>query len=43
MVSLSKIDEAVRAYVKPQTDLIAVKMLRSENDTPGDAKKPLME
>lgn len=43
MVSLARIDEAITAYVKPQTDLIAVKMLSSEEDIPGDVKNPLRD
>jgi uncharacterized protein (DUF169 family) len=41
MVNLSKIDEVISTYVKPQTDLIAVKMLGSGDDIPKDAKHPL--
>lgn len=43
MVSLAEIDAAVAAYVKPQTHLIAVKMLGSKDDIPGDAKDPLRD
>jgi len=41
MVSLVKIDETIKAYVKPKTALVAVKMLGSEDDIPGDAQYPL--
>lgn len=43
MVSLAKIDEVISTYVKPQTHLIAVKMLKSEDDIPEDAKHPLRD
>ena len=43
MVSLAKIDETIKAYVKPKTDLVAVKMLDSEDDIPGDARYPLRD
>ena len=43
MVSLVKIDETIKAYVKPKTDLVAVKMLGSEDDIPGDAQYPLRD
>lgn len=43
MVSPVKIDEAITAYVKPQTDLIAVKMLGSEDDIPGNIHYPLRD
>ena len=43
MVNLSKIDEVVSTYIKPQTDLIAVKMISSGDDIPKDAKHPLRD
>jgi len=43
MVNLEKIDKIISNYVKPQTDLIAVKMLGSEDVIPGDAKNPLRD
>jgi uncharacterized protein (DUF169 family) len=43
MVSLAKLDEAITSYVKPQTDLIAVKMLGREDNIPGDAKNPVRD
>ena len=43
MMSLDTIDETIKAFVKPQTDLIAVKMLSSEDNIPGDAKNPLRD
>ena len=41
MMNLAKIDEAVSTYVKPQTHLLAVKILGSGDDIPQDAKHPL--
>ncbi|MEJ2101470.1 MAG: DUF169 domain-containing protein, partial [Desulfobacterales bacterium] len=43
MLSLTKIDEVVSTYVKPQTYLLAVKMLSSDNDLPKDARHPLKD
>ena len=43
MVSLVKIDEVIATYIKPQTDLIAVKMLNSGDNIPKDAKHPLRD
>jgi uncharacterized protein (DUF169 family) len=43
MMSLAKIDEVVSTYVKPQTHLLAVKMLGSGDDIPQDAKHPLKD
>jgi uncharacterized protein (DUF169 family) len=43
MVNLKKIDEVISTYIKPQTDLIAVKMLGSGDDIAKDAKHPLRD
>jgi uncharacterized protein (DUF169 family) len=43
MVSLAKIDEAMSAYVKPQTYPLAVKMLNRQDEIPEDAKRPLKD
>lgn len=43
MVSLSKIDEAMSTYVKPQAYPLAIKMLSSEEEIPQDAKRPLRD
>ena len=43
MVSLKEIDEAMSAYVKPQTYPLAVKMLGGGDEIPQDAKRPLRD
>jgi len=43
MMDLAKIDEVISTYVKPQTDLIAVKMLGSGDDLPENVKHPLRD
>ena len=43
MVSLSKIDEAMSTYVKPQTYPLAIKMLHSEDEISQDAKRPIKD
>ncbi|MEJ2729774.1 MAG: DUF169 domain-containing protein [Deltaproteobacteria bacterium] len=43
MISLAKIDEIISTYVKPQTYLIAVKMLKSGDDISEGAKHPLRD
>ena len=42
-MNLAKIDEVVSTYVKPQTYLLAVKMLSSDDEVPQDAKHPLRD
>jgi uncharacterized protein (DUF169 family) len=41
MVTLSKIDETMSTYIKPQTYPVAVKMLKNEEEIPKDAQRPL--
>lgn len=41
MVSLSKIDETMSTYIRPQTYPVAVKMLKNEEEIPKDAQRPL--
>jgi uncharacterized protein (DUF169 family) len=43
MVSLSKIDETMTRYIRPQTYPVAVKMLKSEEAIPKDAQRPLKD
>jgi uncharacterized protein (DUF169 family) len=43
MVSLAQIDEAMSTYVKHQTYPLAIKMLKSDNEIPQDAKRPLRD
>jgi uncharacterized protein (DUF169 family) len=43
MANLARIDEVISTYIKPQTYLIAVKMLNSGDDIPEDAKHPLRD
>ena len=43
MVSLERIDEAISTYVKSQTYPLAIKMLRSEDEIPQGAKRPLRD
>jgi uncharacterized protein (DUF169 family) len=43
MVSLSQIDEMMSTYIKPQTYPVAIKMLKSEEEIPRDAKRPLKD
>ena len=43
MISLSKIDEAFSAYIKPQNYPLAIKMLSREEEVPQDAKWPLRD
>jgi uncharacterized protein (DUF169 family) len=43
MVSLAKIDEAMSTYVKHQTSPLAIKMLKSDNEIPQGAKRPLRD
>jgi uncharacterized protein (DUF169 family) len=43
MINVSEINETLSTYVKPQTNPIAIKMLKSENEILKDAKKPLKE
>lgn len=42
-VNLSKIEEAMSTYVKPQTYPLAVKMLHTEDEIPQEAKNPLRD
>jgi len=43
MVSLKAIDEAMSAYIKPQTYPLAVKMLHGPDEIPKHAKNPLKD
>jgi uncharacterized protein (DUF169 family) len=42
-VSLAKIDEAMSTYVRHQTYPLAIKMLKSDEEIPQDAKRPLRD
>ncbi len=43
MISLSKIDEALSTYIKPQNYPLAIKMLGREDESPQDAEWPLKD
>jgi uncharacterized protein (DUF169 family) len=43
MVSLSKINETMSKYLRPQTYPVAVKMLKGEAEIPKDAQRPLKD
>jgi uncharacterized protein (DUF169 family) len=43
MVRLSKIDEMMKTYIRPQTYPVAVKMLKGEEEIPKDAKRALKD
>jgi uncharacterized protein (DUF169 family) len=43
MASLSKIDETMSTYIRPQTYPVAVKMLKGEEEIPKDAQRPLKD
>ena len=43
MLSLARIDEVISTYIKPQTHLVAVKMIKSGDSVPEGAKQPLRD